>query len=260
MSGPYRPFDPAELRIPGEADPSHAELAEALTTARELEALAVSAGIRPTDGFEDRVMAAIAAEPAPRLVVRPGSQVRGGRLGAFVLAFRDAWGVASTGGRPFAVRAQALAFVLIVALAAGSLVTAGAVTVGSLLARPSGPTPSLRPAPTTTRPRPTPPSRPRRRNPRRQPNPPKPPNRQRPQSRPDRTTTVVAAALAVGGGGGETARPTRRRGRPGQTTTPATAAAARQPDPPRPRKPPTTTAVAVVVAAATGVAEVPGPG
>ena len=148
MTGPYRPFDPAELRVPDEADPSPAESADALSMARELEALAVSAGIRPTDGFEDRVMAAIAAEPVPRVVVRPGSAVRGGVLGAFALAFRDAWSVASTGGRPFAVRAQALALVLVVLLAAGSLAAAGAVTVGGLLGRQSSPSPTVQPEPT----------------------------------------------------------------------------------------------------------------
>jgi hypothetical protein len=148
MSGPYRPFDPAEVHVAGEPDPSPAESADALSTARELEALAVSAGVRPTDGFEDRVMAAIAVEPLPRVVVRPRGAVRGGLLGAFALAFRDAWGVASSGGRPFAVRAQALALVLIVVLAAGSLTALGAVTVGGLLDRQSGPSPSVQPGPT----------------------------------------------------------------------------------------------------------------
>ncbi len=100
MSGPHRQFHPAELRVSGETDPTVAESANTLSMARDLEALAANDGIRPTDGFEDRVMAAIAAEPAPRVVVRPGSAVRGGWLGAFVLAVRDAWGVAATGGRP----------------------------------------------------------------------------------------------------------------------------------------------------------------
>ena len=66
-------------------------------------------------------MAAIAAEPAPRLVVKPATAVRGGRLGAFLVAVRESWAVAFSGGRPMAVRAQALAFVLLVVLAAGAL-------------------------------------------------------------------------------------------------------------------------------------------
>lgn len=150
MSGPGRRFDPAELRSPGvsdEAPPSDAELAEALAVARELESLSAAEGIRPTDGFDDRVMAAIAAEPAPRLAVRPSTAVRGGRVGAFVLAVRDAWGVATGAGRPMGVRVQALAFVLLVVVAAGAMTAVTAVTVGALMQRSSTPAPSLVPAP-----------------------------------------------------------------------------------------------------------------
>jgi hypothetical protein len=50
MSGPSRRFDPSELRTPGVTEPSVAELADALGAARELEALAASEGIRPTEG------------------------------------------------------------------------------------------------------------------------------------------------------------------------------------------------------------------
>ncbi|MFL5724623.1 MAG: hypothetical protein ACJ78H_14650 [Chloroflexota bacterium] len=143
-------FDPAELHIPGEPDPPPAELADALATARDLEELAFDTGIRPTDGFEDRVMAAIAAEPAPRLVIVPSSAVRGGAVGAFLLTVRRSWAVAMAGGRPIAVRAQALAFVLLVLLAAGALTGVTAVTVGALLA-PNGSTigPDRSPGPTT---------------------------------------------------------------------------------------------------------------
>lgn len=150
MSGPGRRFDPSELRTsgePGHTQPSDAELAEAFVVARELEELSAVDGIRPTEGFEDRVMAAIATEPAPRLVVRPASVVRGGRLAVLLLAIRDAWGVATSGGRPMAVRAQALAFVLLVVLAAGALTTATAVTVGGFLQRNDDPSPSVAPAP-----------------------------------------------------------------------------------------------------------------
>lgn len=159
MSGPSRRFDPSELRTPGEAEPPVAELADALATARELEALAASDGIRPIEGFEDRVMAAIAAEPVLRVVVRSGSAVRGGRPVALLLAVRDAWRVATTGGRPMGVRAQALAFVLIVVVGAGVLTTATAITVGGFLQRNDSPTPSVEPGPsvipTPTGPAPT---------------------------------------------------------------------------------------------------------
>ena len=76
MSGPIRRFDPSELSGGGEPEPSTAELADALAVARDLESLSAEPGVRPTAGFEDRVMAAIATEPAPRLVIRPGSAVR----------------------------------------------------------------------------------------------------------------------------------------------------------------------------------------
>ena len=132
MTGPSRRFDPSELRTPGAAEPSAAELAEALGAARDLEALAASEGIRPTEGFDDRVMAAIALEPIPRAVVTGGSVARGTAAGAFLYAVRNAWRVGSTGDRPFAVRAQALAFVLVVLLAAGSLAGAGVIAVAGL--------------------------------------------------------------------------------------------------------------------------------
>jgi len=149
VSGPQRPFDPAELRVPGEPEPIAAELADALATARELEAIASNAGLRPSDGFEDRVMAAIATEPAPRLVAAPVSAVRGGRVGAFLVTVRESWAVASRGGRPMAVRAQALAFVLLVVLATGAMAGVTAVTVGALVG-PNGVTvrPDQTPAPT----------------------------------------------------------------------------------------------------------------
>ncbi len=157
MSGPSGRFDPSELRLPGEPDPSAAEQADALLAARELEALVAGATVRPTDGFEDRVMAAIATEPVPRLAVRPGSAVRGGIVASFLMTLRDAWGVATAGGRPIAVRAQALALILLVIVATTALAGVGAATVGSLLDRGRSPAPSVAPAP-TVEPMPTGPS------------------------------------------------------------------------------------------------------
>ena len=149
MTGPMRGFDPAELRVPGEPVPTQAEQADLLIAARELESAAsATQAIRPTEGFEDRVMAAIALEPAPRVVIRPGSAVRGGRPAAFLLAIRDAWGIATTGGRPWAIRGQALAFLLLVVVAAGSLTTAAGVGVGALLRTNQSPAPSVQPGPT----------------------------------------------------------------------------------------------------------------
>ena len=148
MTGPSRRFDPSELQTPGVAEPSAAELADALGAARDLEALAASDGIRPTEGFDDRVMAAIALEPIPRAVVTGGNAVRGTGVAGFLYAVRNAWRVGSTGGRPFAVRAQALAFVFVVLLAAGSLGGAGVIAVAGLFDGNNGPSPTPQTVPT----------------------------------------------------------------------------------------------------------------
>jgi hypothetical protein len=148
VTGASGRFDPSELRTPGEPDSSTATLAGELVAARELEALAAADGIRPSEGFDDRVMAAVASELAPRAIVR-SSAGRGGRPAALLLAVREAWGIASTGGRPMAVRGQALAFVLVVVLAAGSVAAAGAVAVGGLLSGGPSPSPSFDAAPST---------------------------------------------------------------------------------------------------------------
>ncbi len=163
MSGSGRRFEPSELLSGTEADPAEAELADAYAVARILETHATADGIRPTDGFEDRVMAAIATEPVPRLVVRPGAAVRGGWLAAIGLALGDAWAIATTGGRPLAIRAQALGVILAVGILAASVTGFAAVSVGSLLAPQPSPTPSIEPsaspspsaAPSSTSPSPT---------------------------------------------------------------------------------------------------------
>ena len=90
MTGPARRFDPSDLQTPGVADPSAAELADALRAARDLEALAASDGVRPTEGFDDRVMAAIALEPIPRAVVTGGNAVRGTAIASFLFTVRNA--------------------------------------------------------------------------------------------------------------------------------------------------------------------------
>jgi hypothetical protein len=147
MSGMGRRFDPAEIRPDAGPGPSDAELAEAMLAARELEALGARDAVGPTAGFEDRVMAAIATEPAPRVLVRAGRNVRYGLLGGFAIAVRDAWRVATGGGRPVVIRAQAMAFVLLVVLATGSLSVFAAVGAASLLS--PGPTATPR-VPTRT--------------------------------------------------------------------------------------------------------------
>lgn len=155
------PFQPSEL---DGADESSGPIGGLLATARELERLDGGA-IRPSDGFTDRVLAAIGAEPLPRPTAVAGLAARQGRLWAMLAALRDTWHVAWSGGRPFAVRAQAMAFVLILVAAMGSV--GGLATVGAInalfppdhaspsptLPSPTLPTPTL---PAETRPSPEP--------------------------------------------------------------------------------------------------------
>ena len=145
MTGPGGRFDASELRPEHGPGPTDVELAEALAAARELEALSARDRIGPTVGFEDRVMAAIAAEAPPKLVVRPATAGPGGRVAAFVGAVQGAWRVATSGGRPIAARAQAMAFVLLVILATGSLASVAAIGAVNVLTAPKGPTPTVAP-------------------------------------------------------------------------------------------------------------------
>lgn len=151
MTGPGRRFDPAELR--GGAQPTDAEFAEILAAARELEALAARDVVFPTADFDDHVMAAIAAEAPPRLIVATGGGF-GARMSAFVGAVVAAWRVATSGGRPALVRAQALAFVLLVVVAGGSLASVAAIGAANLLSPPSSPLPTVAPL-VTAQPTPT---------------------------------------------------------------------------------------------------------
>jgi len=140
MSDARRRFDPSELDLQG--DPEGAEL---LATARDLESYASTAPVAPSVGFEDRVMAAIADEPMPRA---------GGR--GFVATVRDAWAIAFGPGRPAALRAQAFAMLLALAVAVGSVGTVAVVGAARLLGQepppPTVPTPAPTPSmvPSTT--------------------------------------------------------------------------------------------------------------
>ncbi len=135
-----RPFHAGELDA---TDPL--ESAELLLMARELERLDGGA-IRPSDGFADRVLGAIADEPMPRPMAVAGLAAREGRLGAMVAALRDTWHVAWSGGRPLAARAQAMAFVLLLVVAVGSVGAVGTVGALNVLFSTTS-TPSVPPAP-----------------------------------------------------------------------------------------------------------------
>jgi hypothetical protein len=99
---------------------------------RELEALTmtIASPVKPSDGFADRVMEAIAGEPLPQPVRAFGMAVVAGHLRAAAAAVGDAWRTISSAPAPMAVRAQALALVLVVLV--GSLALAGGATVGAI--------------------------------------------------------------------------------------------------------------------------------
>jgi hypothetical protein len=146
MSGPAggrpRPFTPSELD--GATGVSPDEVAGSTRVARDLEAVAGQTPVTAPPDFADRVMAAIATEPAPAPVRVAGRALRAGTFGAFLGSIRDAWRVTTGPGFPMAARAQALALVLVVAvLATGSgMATAGAL---GLLGGDDGPSPAVEP-------------------------------------------------------------------------------------------------------------------
>jgi negative regulator of sigma E activity len=125
--GQPHPFTPRELDgAPGvHAD----EVAGNTVIARTLERLASTTPVTPSPAFTERVMGAIASEPAPAPARLAGLALRRRSPGAFLLSLRDAWQVMTRSGFPVAARAQAMALVLVVAaLATGSgMVTAGAL-------------------------------------------------------------------------------------------------------------------------------------
>ena len=124
---------------PAEADGADAairdsELAEAYAAARLLERAMPADPMTRSGDFVDRVMAAVAAEPAPRaagflraFAAHPGPAT-------FLASIRSAWRTAAdAAGRPFRVRATAMAYVLAVLVAAVSLTGVAAIgTAGAL--------------------------------------------------------------------------------------------------------------------------------
>lgn len=147
------PFGPDELP----PDESAADLALSLRVGRELDSLAAEPFAAPGDDFTRRVMAAVAAEPVPQPAIVAGRALRAGRAGALALSFRDAWRVAVSSGRPFAVRAQALALVVVAVVALTSVASLGGLAaagaVGLLDGDPQVPVelaPSPSPSPTMT--------------------------------------------------------------------------------------------------------------
>lgn len=133
------PFHPSELTGADVGQPTTAELAESLAIARQLENRLAATDVHASGGFVDRVMAAVVAQPRPQPAVAAGLALRQGRFGAMLAALGDSWRITFSGDHPLPVRAQALAFVLIAALAVGSL--GGVAAIGAV--RLLGPAPSV---------------------------------------------------------------------------------------------------------------------
>lgn len=136
-------FRPDELRDPA-SGLGEAELIEILPAVRDLESLTRSSAARPSDGFADLVMAAIAAEPAPRMAgvfarlrAHPGPA-------ALATSVREAWAMATRPGRAFGTRAVALAYVLTIAVVGASVGGAAAIGAAGFI---DGLTPDRNPAP-----------------------------------------------------------------------------------------------------------------
>ena len=143
MTGSGRRFDLAELSNGAEAL-TEAEIVAATAIARDLEAIA-ERDDAPTVAFSDKVMATIAAEPTPKPTRVFGAALRTRRFGTAVAAVGDAWRVAFGGGRPFTVRGQALALVLVVLI--GVLGLGGGAAVGAARLLNPDVAPSPTPAP-----------------------------------------------------------------------------------------------------------------
>ena len=121
--GTPRPFGADELDGVSGLRPD--ELAAETRLARELEASAARVTVRPSADFADRVMAAVAKEPAAAPARAARIALRHGALWAFLAALRDAWRVTVSPAFPMAMRAQAMAVVLVVVgLTAGTGVAA----------------------------------------------------------------------------------------------------------------------------------------
>jgi len=110
--------------------------------ASELEGLTTTSPVVPSDGFADRVMAAIADEPLPQPARAFRLALGAGRVGAAIAAVRDAARLISVPRVPLAVRAQAFALVLIVAIGSLGVVGGAAVGASALLRGTTPPVPS----------------------------------------------------------------------------------------------------------------------
>jgi hypothetical protein len=115
---------------------------------REMESRSLVGSIVVSDGFADRVMAAIAVEPMPRGTFLAGASGLLHDVLAPIAAIAEAWRVSMTRGRPLLIRAQAFALVLAVAFAVGSAGALAAIGAGRWLAAERQDDPAVIPGPT----------------------------------------------------------------------------------------------------------------
>ncbi len=150
LPGSFRPDEIADAARSG----SETDLTGALTAARILEQAIPSDDLRPSVGFTSRVMAAVASEPPPRAAGFLGGMLAQPGLRSLVASVGQAWATAWRGaGRPLGARAAALAYVLVVLLAAASIAggaaigTAGAIGLFSSNGSPTPPIVAPSPSP-----------------------------------------------------------------------------------------------------------------
>ena len=151
--GSYRPDEVGGADAPIR----DSELAEAYAAARLLERAMPTDPVTRSGDFSDRVMAAVAQEPAPQPAGFLGALLAHPGPASFVASVRSAWATAAgAAGRPVQVRATAMAYVLAVLVAAVSLTGVAAIgtagAIGGLLGQdrtsdPSGLVTSPSPSP-----------------------------------------------------------------------------------------------------------------
>jgi hypothetical protein len=123
-----RPTGPRTMGVDELGTADAREVAAALAAARLLSSAIEDAAVRPGPAFSDRVMAAIADEPAPAEAGFLAPLYAVGLIRGLGASVRLAWSSLKTPGRPPLGRAAALAYVLAIAVAGTSL--AGVATIG----------------------------------------------------------------------------------------------------------------------------------
>lgn len=156
---------PQPLRSDELGDADDRELRAAMDAGRALGASIDDVPMWVSEDFTSRVMATISSEPIPGPIGFMSPLRRRGLLAGFGESVRQAWRAVGSAWMPSIARANALGYVLVVAIAGTALAGVTAVGVGSALgvfdpARTPAPTltpaPAVTPAPTPDTPLPTP--------------------------------------------------------------------------------------------------------